>query len=55
MEDYNADFLTMIETWEAAAIFGSPANQLRQPIEIAKLLGWVSSRSQGGDPRLVSN
>ena len=48
LEDYNADFLTMFETWEAAAIFGSPANQLRQPIEIAKLLGWTDKRAGGG-------
>ena len=36
IEDYNADFLTMLETWEAAVDFYR--NQSRQPIEIARVL-----------------
>jgi hypothetical protein len=41
LEDYNADFLTMLETWEAAIKFSpGPAKKL-QPVEIARLLGWV--------------
>jgi hypothetical protein len=46
MEDYNADFLCMLETWEAGVGFGSArAEQARKPIDIAKLLGWTSSSS----------
>ena len=46
LEDYNADFLTMLETWEAAAPRDA---QTTQPIEIAKLLGWTQPRIEGGD------
>lgn len=45
MEDYNADFLTMLETWEAA--FDFLKNQTRQPIEIARLLGWTQLHTDG--------
>jgi hypothetical protein len=39
MEDYNADFLTMLETWEAALKFRAPAPQNSEPIEMAWILG----------------
>lgn len=46
MEDYNADFLCMLETWEAGAKFYSTTVEKQtQPIAVAKLLGWV--RMQG--------
>ena len=35
MEDYNADFLTMLETWEAAVKFGDPGLEKSEPLEIA--------------------
>lgn len=42
MEDYNADFLCMLETWEAAVKFCSAIpEQKYQPITIARLLGWT--------------
>jgi ParB/Sulfiredoxin domain len=41
MEDYNADFLCMLETWEAAVKFSSTAEKSKQPIAIARLLGWT--------------
>lgn len=42
MADYNADFLTMLETWDAAVSFWpSRDGQAYQPIEIANLLGWT--------------
>ena len=42
MSDYNADFLTMLETWDAAVGF-SPSRDGAgyQPIDIAILLGWT--------------
>ena len=42
MEDYNADFLTMLETWEAAVGFVSPG-RVEKPkgLDIARLLGWT--------------
>lgn len=48
MEDYNSDFLTMLETWEAAAehLFPSMDGNTTQPIAIAKLLGWAQNDSR---------
>ena len=46
MADYNADFLTMLETWDAAVAFWpSKDGQAYQPIDIANLLGWTQDRS----------
>lgn len=46
MEDYNADFLTMLETWEAAVgHFTSMDVNHANPIEIARILGWTQERS----------
>jgi hypothetical protein len=45
LEDYNADFLTMLETWEAAASFGRTGAQKSQPLTIASLLGWLEKRA----------
>ena len=46
MEDYNADFLTMLETWDAAVGFSSSRDETRgHPVEIAILLGWTQDRS----------
>ena len=49
MEDYNADFLTMLETWEAA-VDHSPSRDgdKNQPVEIASLLGWTQTRPASG-------
>ena len=46
MADYNADFLTMLQTWDAAVQHlesGSVNNP--QAIEITNLLGWTQDRS----------
>jgi hypothetical protein len=43
LEDYNADFLTMLETWEAAVTFGPALGKKSQQIDIASLLGWLRS------------
>ncbi len=42
-EDYNTDFLTMLETWEAAAKYERAHARpfAVRPLEIAKTLGWV--------------
>jgi len=48
MEDYNADFLTLLETWEAAADHLYPDGATIQPVEIAKLLGWTQRRAPSG-------
>jgi hypothetical protein len=50
MEDYNADFLTMLETWEAASVFESPDSGVKQPLEIAKLLSWHQTRRRRISP-----
>jgi len=41
MEDYNADFLCMLETWEAAVNFSVSAEKSTQAVDIAQLLGWI--------------
>lgn len=44
LEDYNADFLIQLESWEAAlksGFFPPVRRNLAQPIEVAKLLGWA--------------
>lgn len=49
MEDYNADFLTMLETWEAAVGHMTSVDvSYGQVIEISKVLGWVQPRAGGG-------
>lgn len=46
MEDYNADFLVMLETWEAGAEWASSTDEQKsQPIDIAVLLGWTTLQS----------
>jgi len=49
MEDYNSDFLTMLETWDAAVdhLTSRDVNGA-QVIEIASLLGWTQPRTGGG-------
>jgi ParB-like chromosome segregation protein Spo0J len=52
MEDYNADFLVMLETWEAGLKFlARDRAQNPQPIDIAKLLGWIRSENRPGEVR----
>jgi ParB-like chromosome segregation protein Spo0J len=47
MADYNADFLTMLETWDAAVQHLELRDgQADQPIVIANLLGWTQDRTQ---------
>jgi hypothetical protein len=43
LEDYNADFLVMLETWEAAEIFIAARDRAQNPetLVIAQLLGWI--------------
>jgi ParB-like nuclease family protein len=53
LEDYNADFLCMLESWEAACDFhGGDPRQIKQDVEIAKLLGWTSLRKRDGLPMI---
>jgi ParB family chromosome partitioning protein len=52
-EDYNADFLVMLETWDAAVEYlkakpdelGDHGHQKMDAIDIAKFLGWTAVRS----------
>lgn len=53
MEDYNADFLVMLETWEAAVKFRAPALGKPQPIDIARLLGWTSVTGEKREERMT--
>jgi hypothetical protein len=48
MSDYNADFLTMLQTWDAAvSYFPSRDGKRDQLIEIANFLGWTPKRTLG--------
>jgi ParB-like nuclease domain len=46
-EDYNAYFLVMLNTWEAASQFLVDTKRIQAPkaIEIARLLGWTAARN----------
>ena len=46
LEDYNADFLCMLETWEAGAQFFLPLDggKRGQAINSARLWGWTRFR-----------
>lgn len=51
-EDYNADFLSLLETWEAAVKFsGRIRPNKSQPIEVARLLGWTR-KADGSEDRM---
>jgi|SRR6478736_4118845 len=48
MEDYNADFLVMLETWEATWDWKAKTSSdgsSTQPIDVAILLGWTQDRA----------
>jgi hypothetical protein len=46
MSDYNADFLTMLQTWDAAVGYmPSKDGKPYQPIDIANFLWWTQDRS----------
>ena len=47
LEDYNADFLVMLETWEAATGFRRDPGEKTEMIDIARLLGWIRLRQDG--------
>jgi len=54
LEDWNADFLVMLESWEAAQqFFGHRGAGIPEPIEIAKLLGWARPRDDSDELRLT--
>jgi len=43
-EDYNTEFLIMLNTWEAGVKFIDRGRQNSQPVDIARLLGWTVMR-----------
>jgi hypothetical protein len=47
-EDYSADFLIMLNTWEAGAKFAREREQNPKPTDIARLLGWTRPQPQRG-------
>jgi len=52
LEDYNAEFLVMLETWEAGVkFFEATASKKYEAADIAQLLGWTSLQKDGY-PRL---
>lgn len=56
LEDYNANFLIQLESWEAAIKSGLLSVRTEsgaQAIDIALLLGWT--RSQGGKTQILNN
>jgi len=46
-EDYNADFLVMLETWEAVVNFLGLAREKAQDVAIARFLGCTEMRPEG--------
>ena len=55
MEDYNADFLCMLETWEAGTKHAERARGKTQLLDIAKLLGWTDERNQSNHTARACN
>jgi ParB/RepB/Spo0J family partition protein len=49
LEDYNAEFLTMLETWEAGVKFSSASEKSGEAVAIARLLGWTQIDATGYD------
>ena len=47
-EDYSTDFLTMLNTWEAAIQFRTSGNK-SQPVDLARILGWVRNDGKMND------
>ena len=48
LEDFNTDFLIMLEMWEAAVKYAAhDSAQSTQTLEIAKFLGWVRVGEDG--------
>jgi len=46
-EDYSADFLIMLNTWEAGREFVRARGQIPKDVEIARLLGWTRPGTRG--------
>ena len=56
LEDYNADFLCMLESWRAGATFLARGHvQKSQPIDIARLLGWTRKNRDGDTMNNTAN
>lgn len=49
LEDFNAEFLIMLETWEAATKFRAPREKKAEAVDIARLLGWTALDATGYD------
>jgi ParB-like nuclease domain len=47
LEIYNADLLTMLETWRAAKKFSENSGLSSKPIDNARILGWTDVRPDG--------
>jgi hypothetical protein len=47
-EDYSTDFLVMLNTWEGAVKFARRAGHEVRPIDVARVLGWVTYRNDRG-------
>jgi hypothetical protein len=41
VEDYNADFLFMFESWEAAIEYSGRGRENVEAVDISRLLGWT--------------
>jgi len=51
LEDYNADFMCLLESWEATVgYFRGALPDEPESITIAAILGWTRTRSGGGIP-----
>jgi ParB-like chromosome segregation protein Spo0J len=57
LDDYNASFSVLLETWEAAegyCVSSATDGRKVEPIEIASLLGWIELHSKSGTPQLTA-
>jgi ParB-like chromosome segregation protein Spo0J len=47
LEDYNADFLVQLNSWEAGMNFPERSGKQRNAVDIATLLGWTEAHGSG--------
>jgi len=54
LEDYNADFIIMLTSWEAAIRFRAHGLEKLQPLETARLLGWTVFSGEKKEERMTN-
>jgi hypothetical protein len=51
-EDYSADFLVMLNTWEAGVKFSGSVRKNLKAVDIARLLGWMEMKGSTGQDQM---